>query len=302
MSSPKSFGIHLLSLSLFCLAGALVYFTVTLAGIASDLPVLIKEVQAAQDRFDPVVEEAHSIQALIPEILDQSERIRQEIGPIVDEVGSLREQLPSLLEEASRYREAIPSVLQEAAAYREQIPALLEQIESIQLQIPPLLAEIENARETIPSILAEVEAVREAIPGYLREANEISQNLDTIGQKAGEGAVQGVVTGIIKTPVNLMSNLGNNVLSASQFTEADKAILKDTVASLIRDGAVGDQMDWKNPKTGARGTITILSLSEEETIECLRLHFKSFKRLKKIADADIEICGDENGDWKVVDD
>ncbi len=289
MPTPKTAATYLLSIGLLSLAGALIYFTYAFSKFAVSLPDLITEIQTTQDKFDPIVKEVSDIKMLIPSIVDEAELIRQEIPPIVKEIGEIRKQLPSIVEEAGRYR--------------EQIPAILQQVEEIQKQIPPIVEELKNVRETIPGILAEVEAVRAAIPGYLDQAEGIASDIEGAGQKAGEGAVQGVFTGIIKAPVSIVSSFGDNVFNSQHLNAADRALMRQAGGELLGEGKgkKGDEIDWKNPDSGVKGTLSIVSIVKRSGQDYMELNVKATKRFKKIVDDTLTLTRKEDGTWEIVD-
>ncbi len=296
MNKGRSIAFYVLSGAVFSLAVAIVYFSVTLSRVADGLPEIVEGIQKTQKGLEPIVVEVREIKELIPSIVEEIDLVRREIPSVVAEVGEVRKQIPPVLDVARQYREAIPSILDESALLRAQLPSILEQVDGIKQQIPPIVEEVGQVRETIPSILAEIEAVREAVPGYLNQAESITGDIQDTVQKAGESAVQGVFTGIVKAPVNIVSNLGSNVLSSAQFDDRDRELVIGATDELLNSGTVGETSNWKNSKTGTRGKITILARDED----CATLRFEGYKRLKKIVDNEAVLCRQENGDWNIL--
>lgn len=275
---------------MFTLAGALVYFSITLKGISDQIPVIVSEIQASQERIDPVIEEIQEVRLLI----------REEVPPIVSEVAAVRVEIPVILKEVALYRENIPGILEEVALYREQIPAIVDQMEAIQSQLPSVLAETKSVRETIPGILDEVEAVRLAIPGYLEDADSLVGEIETAGRKASAGAVQGVFTGILKTPAALVSNFGENILDSPEIGEEARALIKETALVLLENGVAGDSKNWQDPRSDARGSISIHSIDDSESEHCVELRVKVFRKRKMVFDKVLIACESDKGVWNLA--
>lgn len=305
MANPKATATYILAASLFAMAGALVYFSIVLTRVLLALPELTAEIQVTAEHIDPIVDEVHAIQEQIPLILEEVARVREQIPPILDqippilgEVEQIRLAIPPVLQETEQIRLAIPPILEEGAAYRETIPTILARIDAIEAQVPPILEEVEAVRSTIPLIMEQVEAIREEIPLHLDQAERISMNIETAGQQAGEGAVTGFFTGIIKAPKNIVTSLGESILSSPQLTDEDDAIIAETVRNLIQAGDVGREVSWRNPNTGMSGSVTLLGQAEDTDVPCMIVNISAYKRNKKLGESNIQVCLAEDGTWR----
>ena len=299
MRVPKTVATYLLSFGLMSLAGALIYFTFTFSKFAASLPSLISEIQVTQDKLDPMITE---IGGIIDPIMKVVSDIKILIPSVVAEVELIRQEIPSVLIEVGEIRKQLPSIMEEVGLYREQIPAILVQVEEIQKQIPSILEELKNIRETmVPDILVEVEAVRVAIPGYLDQAEGIAGGIEGAAAKAGEGAVQGFFTGIIKAPISIVSGLGGEVFSSPKLDEKDEALIRKAGKDLLRDGKSGDEIEWENPDSGVRGIVSIVSIDKSNDQHCVELNWKAYKGRKKVVDDTKILCQQKKGKWKIVD-
>ncbi len=314
MVDSKLLTSYVLSAAVFSLAGAIVYFTVTLARIAVGVPAILELVQVTQEKVDPIVDEVTEIRKLVPTILEEVEQIRLTVlPPLLDEVAKIRGHLPAILEESSRIRQSISPILEEVVGYREQIPLILEQVDNIQSQIPAILTVVEDVRETIPDVIAEVEAVRETVPDILAEveavrfvmrevmddAGQLVAEMHGVGKKASEGAVTGIFTGIIKAPLSLATGLGS-ALHVPQLTKEDEAIIHQEATILVDTGKLRSKRNWENKKSGRKGTITILSIDTSSDQKCLVLRTTVYKGKKKLGEGEKSVCQQEDGTWVPV--
>jgi surface antigen len=308
MASLKTPATYVLAAALFSLAGALIYFSVVLTRVLIALPQLTSEIQVTAEKIDPIVDEVHAIQEQIPLILDEVALIREQIPPILEqippilaEVEQIRLSIPPVLEETAEIRGAIPPILDEVTAYREQIPFILEEIDGIEQQIPIIVAEVDAVRNNmIPDIIEQVEAIRAEIPQHLDQAERISLNIETAGKKAGEGAVTGVFTGIVKAPMSIVSGIGGTVFPSSELNEQDRILIVQAAEGLIDGGNEGETVDWKNPDSGVRGKVSILEIQEASDPPCILIKMTAYRRYKKIGETNARICRDKQGAWEFI--
>lgn len=89
-SSERNTATYLLSLSLLCLASAIVYFTTEFSQFGKQ----------------------------IPETLDRVERTSKTIGPVIKEVGKVRDLVLPILSEVDKNRALVPKLLEESQNIR----------------------------------------------------------------------------------------------------------------------------------------------------------------------------------------
>jgi uncharacterized protein YoxC len=307
---PKTIATYALSAAMALLGIGLIYFAFVLTKVMFQLPDLIDEIQIVQENLDPVVEEVKSIDTTVQLLIEEVARVREQIPPILAEVEAVRlELVPPVLEETSQIRAMFPSILAETAAYREQIPVIVGEVDDILEQLPAILQQIEDVRLTIDGVrittegvIAEVNELQEEIPLMLDRVEDISLNLQTVGEKAGEGAVKGVFTGIIKTPFNVISGVGGVFSNIKDITDEDKALFMENASDLLESGAVGDEADWRNDNTRLRGKIVLLAIEGSGSDRCCRLGISARKASKDLGSGEVVFCRDKDGQWRLSED
>ena len=308
---PRTLASYLLSASMALLGIGLIYFAFVLTKVVLQLPVLIDEIQVVQENLEPVVAEVAAVATVvenltaevalvrepIPPILGEVEAIRLQVPPILEETAKIREVLPDILAETAAYRGQIPPILAESAAYREQIPVILAQVDEIQAELPGILTQIEEVRVTIEGVIAQVEGVRAEVPAILDRVENISMELQEAGQKAGEGAVKGVFTGIIKTPFSMLSGVGGVFADNKNLTDEDRSLFMEVATRLMESGSEGDEAEWRNDNTRLRGQVVLVALEGTAANPCCRLHVSARKGSKDLGAGDVTFCRDSSGNW-----
>ena len=66
---------------------------------------------------------------------------------------------------------------------------------------------------------------------------------------------------------------------------------------------VGENASWSNPKTGARGTVTMVDARDVRARSpCQRIRYEvSTHRVKEPVDIDFTVCRAPDGKWKATD-
>jgi uncharacterized protein YoxC len=287
----KSTATYVLALSLFCLAGALIYFSLKVSEVTQSLPAILDSVEQTSAKIEPVLEEVNEIRDLIPPILEEVKQTRLLVPPILEEVRKTRETIPPILEEVEQTRKQIPAIIEEVAATRKQIPAVLD--------------EVAATREIIPSVLGEVEKTREALPAMLDKADKIVAGAGEVGKKASEDAVAGVFTGIIKAPFKIVGNMSKSIFGSlgegvKGVSDDDRNIITKLSNELLVSGVVGDSRSWENPKNGNKETVTLVNTKVIDGRECKVLHVEVFSAKKQLINEDLTACMKDNSEWEVI--
>ncbi|MBE9564287.1 MAG: hypothetical protein IMF17_03505, partial [Proteobacteria bacterium] len=81
---------YLMSLSLFSLSAAIVYFTYQMSVISKQVPDVLISIDNTSEKIEPVIDEMSDIIALVPPILEEVEEVRKLIPPILKEVEQSR--------------------------------------------------------------------------------------------------------------------------------------------------------------------------------------------------------------------
>jgi len=301
MTINKSTATYVLSAAMVSLALGLVYFSYTLSRTVVALPDLIEEIQVTQEKFEPLVMEVHAIQVQIPGIVEEVSLVRELIPVIMEDVERMLELVPGIMEEIDQIQGAIPPVLDEAAAYREQIPVILAQVESVQEQIPPILEEVGKVREAVPVIIAQIEAIRAELPAILAQVQAISDDIENAGKKAGEGAVTGVFSGIVKTPLRLVSGFGSRIIPSSPLKESDRVLIVQAGEKLMESDRAGDQRDWYNKDTGFQGSVILTKIYKKDRRPHRDIKIIATRDGTKPIEATVTFVQSSDGAWEIVD-
>jgi len=271
----RSFSIGFLAFSLICLSASIVYFTVHLSHIGED----------------------------IPDILMSIEETSNTVETVVKEVGPTRELIPPMINEVTEIRKQIPSIVKEVAEVRKQIPTILEEVKEVRQQIPVIIEEVEKIRPLVPLVLDEVKKTREAIPPMLSKADKIVANAKQMGKTTTEGAVTGVITGIIKTPFRITGDLGKSLFgdlrkNAQDVSAEDIELIKAALNKVLSSGRMGHTQKWSNPQSGNDGVVTLKTSAEIDKRDCRIIGFKIRIDNEERIDRDVTFCLNESSEWK----
>lgn len=299
--NAKLLSTYLLSLSLFAIAAAMIYFTMEMATVSKQIPDILQSINTTSEKIGPVVHELADIVELVPEILNEVEETRKLIPPILEEVALVRD-------EVGKTREQIPAVLDEVAAVRKEMPAMLASADKASDSVVAISKEIKATRPLVPTVLKEVETTRESIPAMMDRADVLIEKARVAGKEASQGAVTGLFKGIITAPFVLLGDASSRLLglskeNADKFTEEDFEIVKALSLELINTGAIGDKKQWDNPLSKNRGSVKLLDIyTDEEALDdtedsCRTLEIISFSKSVKISEVKRSLCMNDEGKW-----
>lgn len=288
----RSFSIGLLALSLICFSGSIVYFTVNIRDISREVPDIVRSIESTAEKFDKSITDAgHALEF---------------VHPITNEVAAVRKQVPLIMKEVAEVRMQIPSILEEAKAVRQQIPSILGEVKGVRQQIPVIIEEVEKIRPLVPLVLDEVRKTREAIPTMLSETDKIITNAKQFGKTTTEGAVTGVITGIIKSPFEISGSLGKAIFgdlreNADDLTEKDMELIKVAVYQTLHSGQLGITHKWANAQSGNDGTVMLKKFVEIDSRDCRILSFQITTDNEVRINRDVTFCLNEHSEWKAMD-
>jgi len=86
---------------------------------------------------------------------------------------------------------------------------------------------------------------------------------------------------------------------AEYFNERDLQLFIDTLHKAQDETKPGDPMQWENPETKSRGSITVLEVYESKGMPCKRLRIENQARGRK-ASGRYNICQVNGKDWKIA--
>lgn len=277
MSRSRIVATYVLSLALFSLAGALVYFTVAVSTVSKELPGIMKSISHVSDKVESVIKEFDELRDLIPPILHEVEQIRKQIPPI----------------------------LKETAAIREQVPPVVESMNKASAAVEMAAKEVEASRLVVTDLTMQIETTTKAIPPMLDHAEQIVNKAEGIGKKAGKGVVTGAVTGVVTSPFAVMGNIGrsltgNNAQVAGKYNDTDYKLIEKTVLKLSHSRDIGTSMDWNNPDSSNHGTVTLKAVDDSGSRECRTLTVKTMTGGKVLGKNDITTCRQDGGKWSIT--
>jgi surface antigen/uncharacterized protein YoxC len=264
-----------LSVALFALALALAYVAYQVGALRQQLPELLASVESTSQKVEPVLHEVDAIRDLIPSILAESKAIRELIPGVVTEVSEVRKALPPLVDTSAKA-----------------INNASDAIRTIEPQIP--------------AVLTEVRKTREALPGILDRAERVVTSAQTAGQKAGAGAVQGVLGGIVTAPFKLIGGVGKDLKSMMGFDEhhvftgADEQLALGATDSVIKQGEVGAKSSWKNPESKNRGSAELVDKWTRDGQSCVTVRHRVEFATASAQTKDIKLCQRPDGQWEAV--
>lgn len=154
-------------------------------------------------------------------------------------------------------------------------------------------------REVIAEVLKEIEAVRLAIPEYIIQAGDLTSSMEKAGQKASEGAVSGLFTGIIKAPISLLSGVGRTVLGNQSLSASDRAIIGKAIRKIVIEGTEGESVDWANPNSGLYGIVTLSEDSLKEEPMCKMIRVVVMQSTREILSGKVRVCPEADGSWSM---
>ncbi len=296
---------YLMALSLFSLAGAIVYFTYQLSLISEQLPDVLETIDTTSENIGPVIDELAEIIELVPPILKEVEETRKLIPPILIEVEQTRKMIPLILKEVEQTREQLPAVLKESEAIRGELPAVLASADKASAAVAGVSEQIEASRPLVVDVLKEVEVTREAIPPMMDRADVLVEKARVAGKEASQGAVTGFFSGLIMAPFVLVADAGRGISGlskkdAEKFDEADLELNKLASVYLLNNGLKNEERTWSNPETENHGIVVlaeIYSAGEYSEIDCRTLNFKLFGDDDLVKDTSMSFCKNEEGKW-----
>ena len=308
----------------FAVAAAIFYFGFQLARVVDSLPEIDRSLARFTEQVPPVLEaleqtrrEVAEVRALVPPVLAESaalrgevpailaetERVRLGLAPLVAEMAEVRRQIPPLLQRVDatvaavdRIERRIPAILKTAD---RSIDAIDESLTRIEVLVPGIEAEVRATREMIDPTLDRVDAM---IVDAHRRARETIAEAQGIGREASEGAVTGLVTGVLKLPFQLLGTLASPIVGnigpdvARQLTAADIELLGEA-GKRASEAGPGQTQYWRNPDSGTAGSITLLRRFERDGSSCVEARITIETTRKRIANKVEIYCQNEDGKW-----
>ncbi|BEU04295.1 hypothetical protein OAG1_30950 [Agarivorans sp. OAG1] len=264
----------LTALGLFALAAAIVFFTLELRQVRTQLPSMLEQVDSTAQRVDPIVAQIAELQTFIPQIIEQSEGYQELIPEVLSRVDDINAQLPLIIDEVAAISQAIEPVLEQTEAWREELPGILKRVDETNTTVRGTNKEIAKVVPQVPLILAESEALRIEIPEMIASADDLVSKAEDAGKEASKGLVTGFVGGILTSPFNLIGRIGDSTTerlglkSTDSITDEDRDEYEKAMKKLMKQPKQGAKEQWSNRKSGNSGVITIKALAMQGGVPC----------------------------------
>lgn len=307
-----------LAISIFCLAGAIFYFSFEVARFNRQITQVVSEVKSA--RSD------------LPGILDRIETIRKDLPAVLASVNNASDAADRISGEMARIRLLIPGILEESEKIRattdkasDSVQAASAAVENVRPLIPRILNESKQLRATtdnaskavnhfsdemdkvtpmVPDVLAEMKKTRSMIPEYLSRTEKLVRNAQKLSSRKTSGAVKGFVSGVIETPFLVAGTVRDSVKSLlgmeneTGWTEADyDKINARTMQLLESEDPPGTALTWENPDTKIAGKVTFSTLMKVRGQECKKLKYEIYRNDKWQRSREITFCRQPDGSW-----
>jgi surface antigen len=160
--------------------------------------------------------------------------------------------------------------------------------------------------QQIPPILSEVRQTREALPGLLDRADQLVAKASNVGREATQGAMTGVLGGLIVAPFRLIGEAGKGMAGAMKldpstgFTPEDERLATEATDAVIKTGQIGAQRNWQNPASRNSGTVTLLDKKMRDQEPCFTVGQNVALSSGKTHTAELTFCQHPDGTWAAV--
>lgn len=279
------------SLSILVLAASIFFFGYAILRSVEQVSVSLEKASEISESIQPVV-------ALAPDILEESEQWRVLARDALAETEAVRILIPSVLDESEAIRKTLPPVLQQAEAWRLESGKVRTEIALVRAMVPQVIAELDAYRALVPSVLAESQNIRRAIPPTLDRVEKIVLDANEIASKAGESAFTGVITGILKAPINLLGGAAQLFVPADvKLSDEDRARLESRLQTFLATAEIGDSQEFVTSDGAITGRFEVVSDSFAKGELCRTVVLKSFRKGNLLKQQDLKICRDENDRW-----
>lgn len=229
----------------------------------------------------------------LPVIEQSLSHVSQQVPPVVEEVEQVRLEITAI-------RQQIPQVLSVA----EQAVATANNAEKkITKMLPEVLTEIRLTREKIDPTLNRVDVLIDKASTKVEDAISKAEGA---GQEASEGAITGLLSGILKLPFNLIGTLASPILTniepdiTKQLTQKDIKLMGEAGKHASKSQKLEEAHQWNNPESGNSGAITILRRFELEQEYCVKVKININKHGSSIMEKIENFCRNKDGKWELL--
>jgi ABC-type transporter Mla subunit MlaD len=310
-NGPSRLRDTLLVAALLAVAAAALYLGSAIHQAAKVLGPLTEEVVHVGEDLDATSTRLQPAVDALPEALEN--------------LAAIREQVPDLLRELEGYRALAPEALAEVAAIRDEVPRILaavaqaqQRIDALRSDLPHILdlsaqaidvvrttdATVQQGLTLVPEVLAESQAIRKSLPGTLDRLDGIVDGASKASKSAGRGIWRGLVRGVLSTPIDLLRDAEEGLLSrfvySGNASHADFEYINETAAAVLADEK-HEEKRWVNPQNGNAGRIRILREFDRDGVRCCRLDVTLEPKDGEPENFGKDVCLDSKGQWELLD-
>lgn len=306
----KPLATYTLAFSIFCLSGALIYFSWKLVEVKDALPALINQVDKTAVKVSPIIDEIAEIKALVPDVLNEVEQVRVIVPDVLTQVEQVQALVPVIVSEVEAVRQSIPDITNEVAQVRQLMPDVLSRVDDINQQVPTISATVDrfssqlaDTNQQIPKILTEVEATRTSIPEVLSRTEAIVANLGQVGKTTGEEAVYGVFSGLFKAPLKVVGGIGKAITEpfenkAAWVKPQDRKNIEQLIEQLLGQDEL-ESFTQTHDKTKNTSTITLIKRTVINAKPCKVLQVDVKSPRGQQVDHQLTFCLTEKNTWRL---
>jgi hypothetical protein len=212
--------------------------------------------------------------------------------------------VPGIVAEVHAVNEQIPPIIAQVNGVREQIPSMVQTVDKASESVQTFSTQLAETNKLIPGILQESQKLREEAPVMMDRAEKLVTQGGEFGSEAGKGALSGLVMSVIN-PMNVGGRLKDLVLPGKEspvMTDADIALIRETVIDSVNNKKPGDEIKWENPVSDHFGKVTLLKEYTEDNEECNEIRSeiwirKNFFRKEKTHDFNMVFCKKPDGTY-----
>lgn len=198
-------------LSKYLLSLALIYFSTSLLLFVNEIGQTRKALPILIEKLDSIENSAN-----VQEVLRLAVEVTKNTAHVSDQVSAFRKDLPKIYREVEKTRKIIPGILEEVRAVRSDLPVFYN--------------EVDKTRAVIPEVLIEVRALRKEMPKLLAETGALLDRAEKASDRAGKGAVHGVIKGIFTTPLHVIESVISDVKEKISGKEEKVSVKEEKVS------------------------------------------------------------------------
>ena len=241
---------YLFSVSIFTLAASFGYMAYSITEFTKEIPSVVGQIQDINANSRQMIK-------YIPLIDSRMGEVNTTLANITTELAAARKLTPAILAEIAKTRKLVPKILKrvdkthrQLDKFQEELPKVLNSINAVTTSVNIIAKEGSEFRPVLGDLSKQIQLTRNEIPSYFREAHGLVEKADNAGSKASEGAVVGILKGIIKSPFAILKSI---VTGKKELTDVDQQMITQDSKQTLRSN---ERAYWDNKKSGNRGSVT----------------------------------------------